>query len=300
MKRAAMLLACVGLLASEEARADCGSIPFKPYVSVFEPNQRDLLAWDGHEEILFVSTDLRASEPTKVLEVIPFPSEPKVAKADQEILVRATGLINRKLSPAKTPNGPRRGLPGTTASEAPAPAGEVTFHQQIGAHDISVMRAVDRAGFVLWVGDYLRKSGVENPNIPDVMRTTVEEYLRDNYRWFAFNVVELGADVGSKEAIQYRFKTSHLYYPLRISRTGEGDTTVRLLVLSPKMVEVPDLGGAELRLVHKPLQVTADELRTLDKDFRKFFRLSTGQTVLLRTWEFRGPLTSFAKDVITK
>jgi len=299
MKRAALLLICLGLLSSQDAKADCGSIPFKPYVSVFEPNQRALLAWDGREEILLLSTDLRASEPTKVLEVIPFPSEPKVAKGDQEVLVRATELINRKLFPV---NRPARGggMGGIGAGAAPPPAGEVTFHKQIGAHDVSVIRVLDRAGFILWVGDYLRKSGVENPNVPDVMRTTVDEYLRDDYRWFAFNVVELGDDVVSKEAIQYQFKTPYLYYPLRISRTDRGETTVRLLVLSPRLVQVPDLGNVELRLVHKPVQATADEVRTLDKDFRKFFRLPAGQTLLLRTWEFRGPLTSFTKDVITK
>ena len=64
------LLALLSLLFVSVARADRGSIPFKPHVQIFEPTQRAMIAWDGREEILVLSTDLRASEPTKVLEVI--------------------------------------------------------------------------------------------------------------------------------------------------------------------------------------------------------------------------------------
>jgi len=63
MKR---ILFIVSLLLPLAAVADRGSIPFKPHVQVFEPNQRAMIAWDGHEEILLLSTDLSASEPTKV------------------------------------------------------------------------------------------------------------------------------------------------------------------------------------------------------------------------------------------
>ena len=60
--------------------ADKGSIPFNANVQIFEPNQRALIAWNGLEEILLLTTDLYASETTKILEVIPLPSEPEVEK----------------------------------------------------------------------------------------------------------------------------------------------------------------------------------------------------------------------------
>jgi hypothetical protein len=132
------------------------------------------------------------------------------------------------------------------------------------------------------------------------MRTTVEEYLRDDYRWFAFNVVDLGKELVSKEAIQYRFKTSHLYYPLRISRTDHGETVVRLLVLSPNLVRVPDLRGTRVRVVHEPVRVNADDVRSIDKDIAAMFASGSHRTYLLRTWEIRAPLASFAMDVVTK
>jgi len=54
-----------------------------------------MIAWNGKEEILLLTTDLKASEPTRVLEVIPLPSEPLVKKGDTsiELLALTTRLL---------------------------------------------------------------------------------------------------------------------------------------------------------------------------------------------------------------
>ena len=107
---ASLLLVFVALAGF--ARADCGSIPFKPWVDVFEPNQRAVIAFNGAMEILLLSTDLRASEPTKVLEVVPFPSEPKVSKGNVDAFAKATEIINRKLYPLDNMAGGMKGFGG--------------------------------------------------------------------------------------------------------------------------------------------------------------------------------------------
>jgi|GEM_PF-3814427 hypothetical protein len=56
-----------------------------------------MIAWNGLEEILLLSTDMRASETARVLEVLPLPSEPKAKKGGVEALRRAAALINRKI-----------------------------------------------------------------------------------------------------------------------------------------------------------------------------------------------------------
>ena len=301
MKRAFSLLAVGVVLAARVAWADCGSIPFKADVQIFEPNQRAVIAFNGRAEILLLSTDLRASEPTKVLEVIPFPSEPKVTKGDVEVFRNATDLINQKLSP-RLARGMRFGGMGGAGGvlamgEAPPPAGEVTLKNRIGAHDVSVTHVLEPGRFVEWVEDYLKKSGVDNPTIPRPLKLVVDEYLRDGFKWFAFNVVELGTTTATKDAVQYRFNTRFLYYPLRITRSETGSTTVRLVLISPRLVKIPERLPARARLMHPPVTITPDELRYLDKEI--YGLLGKKSSMLLRTWEIKGRLAGFRKDVVT-
>jgi len=73
------LVAVVSLtLVPQWAVADCGGIPFKAQVVIFEPNQRAVIGFNGQEEILLLSADLRVPEPTKILQVLPLPGEPEV------------------------------------------------------------------------------------------------------------------------------------------------------------------------------------------------------------------------------
>ena len=142
--------------------ADRGMIPVNPYAQIFEPTQRAMIAWNGSEEILLLSTDISASESTLVLEVLPLPTEPEVKKGDIETFQRATDLINSKiqLSLAMSKrNGDTEGIK--------APGGEVTFHEQIGAHDISVTHLLNPESFIAWVKEYLKSIDIEADIISD-------------------------------------------------------------------------------------------------------------------------------------
>jgi len=278
------------------AHADRGSIPFKPNVKLFEPTQRAMLAWNGVEEILLLTTDLKASAPTKVLEVMPFPAEPKVKKGDTETFRRATTLINRKLA-AWLPR--RHGGRGVKSAPPPQPAGKITFHKKIGAHDISVAHVLDGKRFVEWVNKYLKKSGVDNPVIPPVMTESVKAYISEGYGWFVFDVVELDDKPKTNEAIQYRFRTDALYYPLKISRTFQGQTSIELLVLTPRLLsKFPGIPIEKVELRHKPVDITAQELRSLNKDMDDL--LGHRNDMKLRIWRLRGALSSFNKDLIAR
>jgi hypothetical protein len=298
MKRWFVFLALLTVHAlCRTAQADRGSIPFKPHVQIFEPTQRAMLAWSGDDEILLLTTDLSASEPTKILEVMPFPSEPKVKKGDTETFRRATALINAKLALP----GPRARNGAGRSKSAPArkPAGEITFHEKIGAHDISTAHVLDAERFVEWVNEYLKKSGVDNPVIPGAMTKNVDAYISEGYAWFVFDVVELDDQLKTNEAIQYRFRTDALYYPLRISQTFQGDTSIELLILTPRLLSrfmgIP-IERVELR--HKPIAMTAPELRSLNKDMDDL--LGHRNRMKLRIWRLRGALASFDKDLVAR
>ena len=156
---------------------------------------------------------------------------------------------------------------------------------------------LDHRGFLNWVDGYLRKAGVDSPTIPEPMKAVVAEYLQDSFQWFVFDVVEMGTEVKTKEAIQYRFATRSLYYPLRITRSEEGDTRVRLLVLSPELVRLPNLDGGKVRLAHEPIRITTQELHSLgSKDLAALIK---GDHSMLRPSEVTGPLSGFKRDILT-
>jgi hypothetical protein len=290
---AILLATCSGML-----WADMGAIPVVVNVDVFEPNQRAFIAWNGQEEILILSTDLQASEPTKVLEVIPMPSEPKVKAGDTKVFEKAVNLLNEKL--------PKRQdilLPagvGEDAKEAKVPpVAEITFHKKIGATDISVVHVLSKKGFIEWVETYLKGQNVQNPTIPEIMKTTVQEYLDDGYGWFAFNVVSLDKAVKSKEAVQYRFKTDSLFYPMRISRTDKGDTNVSLIILTNAAFDnlaVTGIPEGKLKVAYSLVTASDSELEKISPDC--YLLLGKPLQAKLRVWETQGKLASFNEDIV--
>ena len=207
---------------------------------------------------------------------------------------KATDLINRKLQQALALKSTKSRGDGDEQ-----PAGEITFHERIGAHDISVAHVLDAAGFIKWVNDYLKKAGVDNPQLPPAMKGIVDEYLGDQFAWFVFDVVELTDKPKTNEAIQYRFKTDRLFYPMRISRTDWGETSVDLLVLTPRLLQhFPGLPFDRIELRHQPVSITADELASLDEDMDAL--LGHREDMRLRIWRIRGDLQSFTADLVAR
>jgi hypothetical protein len=282
-------------LFSISVHADRGSIPFQPDVKIFEPNQRAMIAWNGEEEILLLTTDMKASDSTEVLEVLPLPNEPTVKKGDIEVFKRATHLINKKIRKPRLPLHRGNGGKG----EESKPAGEITFHKKIGAHDISVAHVMNKDGFIKWVEKYLDSLGVENPNIPEGLKNTVGEYLDEEFTWFVFDVVSLDKELKTNDAIQYRFKTDFLFYPIKIMSTEEGYTSMDLLVLSPKLLSVfPGIPLEKIRLPHKPVVINSNELNNLSEEMAEL--LEHRNETILRIWRIEGLISSFRNDLIAR
>jgi hypothetical protein len=179
------------------------------------------------------------------------------------------------------------------------PAGEITFHERIGAHDVAVARVVSGDGFVEWVNDFLRRASVDNPVIPARLRSVVQEYLDDGFCWFAFDVVSLENKFRTLEALQYRFPTSALFYPVKISRSNRGQTSMELLVLSPTLLGTfSGIPRSQIQLRHEPVSLTSAEVRSLDKGMDEL--LDHREDVKLRIWLVRGDFSSFDRDIIAR
>jgi hypothetical protein len=295
MKRFSIIPLLPILLFAGIAQADRGAIPFDPDVRVFVPTQTALIAWDGDEEVMILTTDLRASDSTKVLEVMPFPSEPVVSEGDMEVFSKAVSLINRKLQIQYN-----RNLKELVARGGKAPqAGRIVFHQMIGCHDIAVAEVKNRADFVNWVDDYLSSAHVENPKIPDGMESTVGDYIKDGYKWFVFDIVDLSETPVTNEAIQYRFKTDELFYPLRICRTNAGLANVELFVLSKDLLK--DFKGVDydkVVLLLDPVTIGTREVRSMSEEIDNMFHQNN--ELLFRIWQVRNRMSAFSKDLIAK
>jgi hypothetical protein len=268
-------------------------IPVNPNAQIFEPNQRAMIAWNGSEEILLLSTDLRASDSTTLLEVLPLPSEPDVKKGDLKTFRKATDLINSKLNTGRMAKGPM--LPEGVV----VPSGEVTFHKRIGAHDISVTHLLDAKGFVDWVIDYLKTLDIDADIVSDDMEQLIEEYISDGFEWYVFDVISLGEEIVTNEPLQYRFESKHVFYPLKITSTAEGSTSIELLILTPRLLSrFPSLPIDRINLKHDPININQDELLDLNEDMHEL--LKEYDRLRLRIWEIQGDLKAFDSDLLAR
>ena len=278
--------------------ADRGSIPWgnwnaQDMPEIFEPAQNAIIAWNGKEQILLLSTDLKASKPTKVLEVLPFPSEPVVTRGDAATFSKINALINEELR--------RNWFSGKGPGDARTSTGqaaEVTFHEKIGAHDIRVVHVLESSDFEQWIRDFFKKEGAGPQQTSPVLLATIEQYLLDGYHWFVFDVVELGLQLKSNDAIQYRFASERFYYPLRISATDSGETDIRLVALSERgLSSYFGLPQESIRQAHRKLQVETTKIGNINQEIGSLFR---GETVGIQTLRIKGNLKSFDLDVLAR
>lgn len=112
-------------------------------------------------------------------------------------------------------------------------------------------------------------------------------------------MVDLGRETVTNDAIQYRFASDCVYYPLRITRTEEGETSIKLLVLTPRLLSrFPALPVSRVRLLHQPISITSAELRELNEDMDAL--LGHRPNMKLRIWQINGRLSAFDADLIAK
>ena len=294
---AALILGLVFSL-PQLASADRGSIPWGNWDAqnmpeIYEPAQNAIIAWNGKEEILLLTTDLKASKPTKVLEVLPLPSEPVVTRGDVTTFAKINALINDELRlnwfGGKGPGNERA---------ATGQAAEVTFHEKIGAHDIRVVHVLDSSDFEQWVRTFFQKEGTGAQQISPVLLATIEQYMLDGYHWFVFDVVELGLQLKSNDAIQYRFASDKFYYPMRISATDSGETNIRLVALSERgLSSYLGLPQETIRQAHRKLQPETAKIAAINQEIASLFN---GATISIQTLRIQGNLKSFDLDVLAR
>ena len=198
-------------------------IPIDPEVSVYEPGQKAILAWNGHEEIMILSTDVTSSQETLVLEILPLPSKPIVEAASFQSFEE----IQRRI----WDEGLNMFMYGTE-DKARSGSVEVVFYEQIGAHNITVVKASDTSELGNWMANFLENSGVGDTVSLGSFESVVEDYMDRGFRYFVLDLITVSSEERSVDPILYRFNSDFLYYPLIITSPVGGDTKITLFVLT--------------------------------------------------------------------
>jgi len=220
-------------------RADRGMIPVSVEASIYEPGQKAILAWNGQEEIMILSTDVSSSKETLVLEILPLPSQPTVEAAGFESFTEIQMLMLRE--------GLSVGY-WSSEDEAQSRGVEIVFHEEIGAHNISVVRSTDTQELVSWMNDFLEQSGVDEETTLLDFESAVQDYMKRGYRYYVLDLITVSQEKRSVDPILYRFNSSFLYYPLVFPLSRAQYFTEGSWKRIEFLLSVGDLAGIDIRI----------------------------------------------------
>lgn len=251
-----------------------------------EPEQYGLVAWNGKQELLILSTGeqaLTGGEKTMMLSFMPLPGKCRdIKEAKTEVIDAAHKLVYSKL--------------GTSRGKG------VELTRKFGPHNIFVWKVDDRDEFINRVQAYIQsKFGGRAVALftPDTAKV-LDQYLDDGYKYFAFDLVDMSNEKPSeKRAIAYYFDTKYLYYPLRVSQSGGTDkTAIRLAVFTKSDGQFAFHGLDPDRVTvvgDRTVKATNAELKGIDPMLAKLFGSSDA---VARIWRLDGQLDEFEKDLI--
>jgi hypothetical protein len=272
-------------------------IPVSPDVLVYEPEQKAIVAWNGSVEVLVLSTDVNGEAGTSALEIMPLPSNPTaVEQASFEWFETVQSLIWEN-APAN--ENEFYGERGETV-----PLVVVTFHEKIGAHDITVVNANDTSKLTIWTAGFLASNEVAGNLSMEKFTPIFADYLKDGFNYFVFDLIEVSQQENSLQPILYKFETSFLHYPLRISSLNPGNTKITLFLLTEDIVDqlfCYPFSIAQYRSQYSPqtlspvqFNMTLDQVNRISPEIAKLFKGGAWLTAL----EYEGSMSALTNDFI--
>lgn len=297
MRKEFFIVLAIFLLVPSLVSANRGSMIIGPGdVQLEEAGQNAIVAWNGNEEIIILSTDMRSSESVLVLELIPLPSNPtKVEEGSSESFTKLVEIMNRKAGEMRE----KTLAPGTRRAEVPGV--EITFHKKIGAHDVTIVKVNDLDYFINWVKDFSTNRGFEYIELPSNFKTTVSNYLNRNIDHFVFDVIETNESSQTINPLVYRFESDYLYYPLEITATsdaGWSSSRVNIFLIAKGVVNQTVITDAKLfprvGFGEYSIELTRDELREISPELEDLFKSDP----FVMNAQYFGPLNMLNKDLI--
>lgn len=282
-----VLILVLLLFPIQSTLADMGGIPVDPDVSVYEPGQKAVVAWNGTDEILILSTDVNASGSTLVLQMMPLPSQPNlVEKANFTSFEMIQWLM-----------GYYGGL-FFLGGEAGGEGVEITFHEKIGVHDITIVKSDNAFELAEWMEWFLSENGIALEISIQEFSVVVEDYIVRGFCFFLLDLIDFSAELKSAEPILLQFKTDFLYYPLIISSLFSGETKMTLFLLTNRKIEGDLPQGLRVSLYEDlstvEFWVPNFLINYMDPRIGGLFKEGAWLTAL----EYEGDIKGFTKDLI--
>jgi hypothetical protein len=215
------------LFTSAVAYADRGMIPIQPEVSIYEPGQKAIIAWDGKEEILILSTDVLSNGESLVVELLPLPSNPSRVELAS---FKSFEEISKIIWNAGVKTYGERSLQVEDGVE-------MVFHEKIGAHDITIVKADDSSQLVSWMTSFLRSSNITQSVSLQNFEPVVEDYMARGFRYYVLDLITVSPEQKSVEPVLYWFNASFLYYPLEITSPVNGNTKITLFLFTKGTIQ---------------------------------------------------------------
>jgi hypothetical protein len=192
-------------------KGDGGMLPlFETWLH--QSSQNAIVAWNGNEEILILSTNVKSEINGTAIQILPLPSYPEIKEGNESSfhkIAEIVGNVYYKTAP--------EGI-GFTGGGGGI---EILFTTQIGVHNLTVVKVNDSADFTNFLRDMLEERNqtlIEKfdalfPNFENI----AEKYVQQNITYFVVDDIETKEDTRTVQPIIYRFNTSYLYYPMMMT-----------------------------------------------------------------------------------
>ena len=281
------------------AFADGGMIIWPPAIHLDQSAQNAIVAWNGNEEIITLSIDIESSADATALRIIPLPSDPiEIKEGSFESFEKLVSIMNTKIESVR--NQWRE--TGKGLGDTPAAGVEITFHKQIGAHDVTVVKVNDLDYFLEWIKNFALEKELEVKEISSGFKEGISSYLKRDIKYFVFDIIEGGEEKESIKPLIYHFDSDFLYYPILISGISEikeSRTEINLFIITEKEVEFSNVpysyySNYWFNDYGYPVELTNEDLEEISQEIANLFE----KEVNVRKASWYGKLDNLQRDLM--
>ncbi len=287
------------------ASANGGVWIWPPNIYVNQTDQNAIIAWNGQEEILILSTNWEksaSSSAATLLKVAPLPSEPlEIKEGATEIFDKLIKILNEKIDAIQSQRiGKGEGLGASGAEQGV----EIVFQKIIGAHDVTVVKVNKERDFSQWIDNFAVAKNLEKKQISAQFKQGLGNYLKRNINYFVFDIANLNEAKTTIKPLVYKFPSNYLYFPILVSGISEiadSQTRINLFLVFNENLKLPE------QIWHKTykynywvhddrtdIKLTDNELKNVSEDLSSLFSAD----VVVRRLAISGKLSQIDKDLM--